>query len=182
MSAPPATKPRLNNSLKVGAAVGGVVLFGGLLTSSLITLNIVTRHADYAFRPGATQPRSTDRQPDNPPDTTGPGITDDDDPGPFKAATVFMREVRARRFEKAWDQGTSLFKKDESAKDFRERLESDKVFKQHNTFKMTRSNEATKPGLTRYEVTFGGPGGEGRYNLDVRREDDSWRVDSFARD
>jgi len=182
MSAPPGTKPPapFGSSLLGGAIAGLVVLCGGLLTSSLITLNIVARHADYAFRPGSTQPRNPDRQPDTQPEITG--NNDDDDAGPFKAAQVFLKDVRARKFDRAWDQATAPFKKDESAKEFRARLEADPVFRQHTTVKMTKSNEASKPGLSRYEVTFGGSGGDGRYILDVRREDDSWRVDSFARE
>jgi hypothetical protein len=180
MSAPPGTKPQMNNFAIGGAVAGIVVLCGGLLTSSLITLNIVTRHAYYAFTPGATQPRSTERQPDTQPDTGGP--IDDDEGGPFKAAQAFMRDIGGRQYDKAWNQGTSFFKNDESAKQFRQRLEADKVFRQHRTVKMTKSNEASKPGLTRYEVTYSGPAGDARYILDVRREEDSWRIDSFARE
>lgn len=185
MSAPPGTTQpapgNLNTYVLGGAIAGIVVLCAGLLTSSLITLNIVTRHADYAFRPGATQPRGTDRQPDTRPDG-GTIPIDDEDRGPLMAAQAFMADIKERRFDKAWNRGTSPFKTDESAKQFRQRLEADKVFLQHNTYKVTRVEEATKPGLSRYDVFFRGPGGEGHYNLEVRQEDNTWRIDSFAKD
>jgi hypothetical protein len=189
MSAPPGIKNRLpgnpNTFLLGGIIAGIVVLCGGLLVNSLITLNIVGRHAYYAFSTQRMTERERDRDRDRDRDTRpdSPGPVDDEDRGPFMAANEFLKDLLNRRFDKAYNRGTTLFKKDETPQQFRQRLEADKSFTQHNNQGLRRIEEVTKPGvLSRYDVFFRGPGGEGHYILDVRRDEDgSWRIDKFDR-
>jgi hypothetical protein len=186
MSAPPATRPPGNpNTFVLGGAIAGlVVLCAGLLTSSLITLNIVTRHAAFAFSTQRRMEPETyrEREPATQPET-GTGVGEEEDRGPYAAAQAFVNDVKERRYEKAWNRGTNAFKTDENAQTFRQRLEADKAFTQHRTVSFRRVEDATKPGFSKYDVFFrGGPAGEGRYVLDVRREDDSWRIDGFVRE
>jgi hypothetical protein len=186
MSAPPGSNPKLNSYIMCGGIAGLVVLCGGLLTSSLITLSIVTRHAAFAF---STQRRSDfetqrERERDTRPEI-GTGSIDDEERNQQLASQVaqaFMLDLKERRFDKAWSRGSSLFKKDENAKSFRERLEADKVFRQQSGYNVVRDEAATKQSLVRYIVAYRGPGGDSRYVLDVRREEDAWLIDSFARE
>jgi hypothetical protein len=188
MSAPASTQPARNNpnTFVLGGAIAGiVVLCAGLLTSSLITLNIVTRHAAFAF---STQRRMEQETREGPRETQpeGPsGSGEEEDNGPGLAAQGFVNDVKARtsdRYQKAWNRGTEAFKRDESAQRFRQRLEQDQGFAQHRAVSFRRVEEATKSGFVKYDVFFrGGPAGESRWVLDLRREDDSWRIDSFTK-
>lgn len=186
MSAPPGTTnpaPSNTNTLLLGGViVGMIVLCGGLFAQSLITLNIVTRHADYAFKAGATQPGNGSYRPATRADTgsgTDPG---DDNPGAVQVARGFLKDLQTTNYGAAYARTSDGYKNQEDQKEFRERMESAKIFRGYQSLNLTRQLDG-KAGFVTFRGFVKGPYGEGRFVLLIAQESDgSWKVDSFGKE
>lgn len=183
MSAPPGTtSPAPTNTstfLLGGAVLGTIVLCGGLFAQSLITLNIVTRHADYAFKPGATRP--SERPPDRTPPDSRPDPVDGNQ-GATEVARGFLKSLQTADYGGAYARTTDNYKNQEDRKAFEDRMEQLKIFRAYQTLQLSRTTGG-REGSQTIRGMVKGPYGEGRFVMELAREDDAaWRVDSFSRE